>query len=103
MQILSAFKESSSCILLYVKIASNNKENKILGEVIKNNQQYIKIAIKALKINNQANDMLIQYLSDILNTLQKNIHIKIGKTSSYKILEIYNINLQKIQKVFLRC
>lgn len=98
MQILSAFRESSNYILLYVKIIANAKENKILGEIINNNQTYLKISIKALKINNQANIMLIKYLSNLLVMPQRDINVKVGKTYSYKILELHNKSLNKIQE-----
>lgn len=103
MQVLSAFKVGLSHTLIYIKVSAPAKENKLVGAIVRDNQNYIKINLKANKIKNQANLVLINFLSNLLGVNQNQVKIKSGLTTSLKIIEIQGVTLECLHKELLKC
>lgn len=103
MLIALAFKTNNDSILLYIKVSSNTKENKVVGSILKEDKTYIKVNIKALKIKNQANLELIAFLAQILKIKQNQITIKNGLTNSFKTIEITDLDVNELPKELLKC
>lgn len=103
MLIALAFKTNNNSILLYIKVSSNTKENKVVGSILKEDKTYIKVNIKALKIKNQANLELIAFLAQILKIKQNQITIKNGLTNSFKTIEIKDLDVNELPKELLKC
>lgn len=71
-----------------IKVKAGSKKNSIDEIIDINNKKYLKISIKNKAEQGKANKNLIKFLSQELNIPQQNIIIKIGLTSSYKIVHI---------------
>ncbi len=82
------FVQNVDSIFLYIKLNPNAKNNSILSVITKNSQDYLKIQVNAKPINNQANNMLIKFLAEILNMPKSNLIIKSGLLSGYKVIRI---------------
>lgn len=84
---------------LKVFIQPNAKNNQIIGY----HGDAIKIKIKAPPIDNEANETLVKFLSELLNIPQKNISLLRGQTGKNKLIEISTdlSNEQILQKIGL--
>ena len=69
---------------LKVFIQPNAKNNQIIGY----HGDAIKIKIKAPPVDNEANETLVKFLSELLNIPQKNIALLHGQTGKNKLIEI---------------
>ena len=70
-------------MLLYIKVKPNQRYDKI--ELTSEGWQF---RLKATAVDGNANDHLIEYLSDVLNLPKSAILIKKGLTNRFKCLEI---------------
>jgi uncharacterized protein len=73
---------------LFLKVRAGAKKNSIDGLIEIDNKEYLKISVKAQPTEGRANRMIIDFLAKELNLTRANLEIKVGKTSSYKIVEI---------------
>ena len=70
---------------LKIKIISNAKENKVVGEMA---DGVLKIKINAPAVDNKANEALIKFLSKEFGRSKTKIKIVSGLTSRNKIIEV---------------
>ena len=78
-------------MIFKVKIQPSASKNEILEKIIIDNEEYLKIKIKAPAVDNKANLELISFLSKTLKIQKNKIKILKGEKSKIKILEILNI------------
>lgn len=71
-------------MIIKVKIHPNSKENKI----IKEDDEFLELKIKAPAIENKANKELIDFLSEHFNVSKSLITIKSGEHSKNKTINI---------------
>ncbi len=74
-------KEVDSGIIVKIKIVPNSSKNDIIFE-----EEFIKVKVTALPIENKANKALIEYLSKIFKIPKTSIEILKGETSKEKTL-----------------
>ncbi len=74
---------------LLLKVKTGAKQNSINGLIKIDNKEYLKISIKALPIDGKANKMIVEFLAKELRLSRSSFEIKLGKLSSYKMLEIH--------------
>jgi uncharacterized protein (TIGR00251 family) len=73
---------------LLLKVRAGAKNNSIDGLIEIDNKEYLKISVKAQPKDGKANKMIIEFLAKELNLAKASLEIKVGKTSSYKIVKI---------------
>jgi len=71
---------------LWLKVRAGAKNNSIDGLIEIDNRQYLKLSVKAQAIDGKANKMIIEFLADEFGVSKSDLEIKVGKTSSYKLL-----------------
>ncbi len=75
------FSDKDAKIVVFVKVKSQARENKILEKLDDGTR---KIAVKAPRENGKANSELIQFLSKLTKIKKENIEIVSGHTQEYK-------------------
>ena len=73
-------------MLLKVKVKPNSKKT----SVEKLEDESLKVNLKAPPVDGKANEELINVLSEFLKVSKSKIHIKAGKSSKEKLVEIYD-------------
>ncbi len=84
---------------IFIKLTPNAKKDGFSGSINIDNKQYFKLGIKAPPIDGKANEALIKYLAQFLNTQRNNIEITSGLTSKYKTVTIINENDEIINQL----
>ena len=75
-------------MILKIKIQPNAKKNEILEKILIDEQEYLKVKIKAPAVDNKANNELLAFLAKTYGIAKKDIKIVKGEKTSLKILEI---------------
>ena len=75
---------SAQGIRLVVQITPNAKRTEVVGET----EDALKIKLQAPPVDGKANDMLVRFLSDVLDVSKSAVHIVRGQTSRKKLIEI---------------
>jgi uncharacterized protein (TIGR00251 family) len=73
---------------LLLKVRAGAKKNSIDGLMEIDNKQYLKLSVKAQATDGKANKMIVEFLAKELGVAKSDLEIKVGKTSSYKLLVI---------------
>jgi len=73
---------------LLLKVKAGAKNNSIDGLMEIDNKQYLKLSVKAQATDGKANKMIVEFLAKELGVAKSDLEIKLGKTSSYKLLVI---------------
>jgi len=81
-------------VRLQVQIQPNASQNKIASFTGK----ILKVRIAAPPVEGKANQKLIEFLSDVLDTAKSNIVIESGHTGKHKLLSIKGMTLEKINE-----
>jgi hypothetical protein len=90
------FKETPQGLLLFVKVIPNAGKT----EIVKAENDVLKIRLKAQPEKGKANEELIRFLSKITHVPKSQISITHGLTSRNKIVCLKNISYQHLTKVF---
>jgi uncharacterized protein (TIGR00251 family) len=85
--------KSQDGILLRVILHPRASKTAIVGIY----RDMLKVQVTAPPIDDSANEMLIELLSDVIKVPRSSIKIAIGKTSRQKILKINSNNLEQIK------
>lgn len=89
------FNIQENALVLYFKVIPNSKKNYI-AEI---NDEFIKIKLTALPIENKANSALIKYLSKLFNLSKSSIQITVGEKNRFKSVRISNYSQDKLLKI----
>ncbi|MGC8743803.1 MAG: DUF167 domain-containing protein [Verrucomicrobiia bacterium] len=96
---LSWCTERDNAIILSIKVQPRASKNSIILPVDKSTE-FIKITITAPPVDSEANNKLVEFLSDILDRPKSSIQIIKGHTSKMKIVAVYSIKTDEfLQKV----
>ncbi|MCL2566931.1 MAG: DUF167 family protein [Alphaproteobacteria bacterium] len=98
---MQALKQINGNVFLFVKIAANSQENKIIEILEYSNKFYLKIKIKEAAYEFKANQELLSYLSKIFNLPKSYLSIEQGENASLKTIKIKNANIEIIQEKVL--
>ena len=79
---------------LEVHIQPNSSRNMITGYT----GGVLRVKIAAPPVEGKANQKLIEFLSEVLDTAKSNIRIVSGQTGKHKILEIANLPSEEIKE-----
>ena len=75
--------------------ASNNKIAEVLDDGT------VKIHLAAAPVDNEANEQLINFLSDVLSVAKSRIEIVAGMTGRDKLVSVLDMDLETVQKRIL--
>lgn len=81
-----------SGVSIDVRIQPNSSKNQIVGL----HGERLKVKIQSPPVDGKANECLIEYFSDILNTAKSRVHLVRGETSREKTLFIEGFNAIQI-------
>jgi uncharacterized protein (TIGR00251 family) len=81
-----------------VKVMPRSSKNQIIGIM---EDGTVKIRLTAPPVEGQANNLLIRFLSDILNVPATNIEIVAGQTGRNKLVTIIGLDAPTVQKRIL--
>lgn len=84
----------SGCSLT-IKLQPRSSKNKI-NYTKESNDSFLKINVTSPPVDNEANQMLIKFLSEILNVPKSSIQITHGNTSRLKTVAIYGKSPQEV-------
>jgi uncharacterized protein (TIGR00251 family) len=84
---------------LNVKLKPASKQDLIEEYLQINQKYYLKIRVKAGKIDGKANAALIKLLSNVFKIVQSNISITNGLISEYKSILIKNIEYNYLKSI----
>lgn len=76
---------------LGLKIKTAAKQNRVDYFIMINNKYYLKINIKAIPEKGEANEAIINFLTDEWKITRNNLEIILGHKNNLKILNIKNI------------
>ena len=89
------FSSQENDLIIYFKVIPNSKKNYI-AEI---NNEFIKIKLTALPIENKANCALIKYLSKLFNLSKSSFQILIGEKNKFKSIKVFNFSQDKLLKI----
>lgn len=89
------FTFSDDTLIVYFKVIPNSKKS-CITEI---NEEFIKIKLTALALENKANNALIKYLSKLLNISKSSIEIISGERNRYKSVKICNYSHNQLLKI----
>lgn len=81
-----------------VFVQPSGRKNEIIGK----HGEAWKIRIQAPPVDGKANEVLIEYVAEILGLSRKDVVLVRGQTSRNKVLEICNLTEVEVQKHFLQ-
>jgi len=91
--------QRDNALILSVKVQPRASKNAITLPVDKSTE-FIKITITSPPVDSEANNKLVEFLSDILDRPKSSIQILKGHTSKMKIIAVYGIKTDEfLQKV----
>lgn len=82
-------------LIIYFKVIPNSKKNYI-AEI---NNDFIKIKLTALPLENRANCALIKYLSKLFDLSKSSFQILVGEKNRFKSVKISNFSQDKLLKI----
>ena len=82
-------------LIVYFKVIPNSKKNYI-AQI---NNEFIKIKLTALPLENKANCALIKYLSKLFNLSKSSFEIVVGEKNRFKSVKISNFSQDKLLKI----
>jgi uncharacterized protein (TIGR00251 family) len=85
--------------LLRVKVTPKARSNSIVGW----EEDRLKVRLRANPEKGEANEMLIEFLAELLGVRRSAIHLIRGHTSRLKDLEIDGMDLVKIKEILPLC
>lgn len=78
------YEIKTQAVYITIKIKPNAKESKVLSI----SENFLSISIKAPPIDNKANEMLIDFLSDLFSVTKKEVEIVRGKNARLKRIKL---------------
>ena len=88
-------KKGSAIAIRVTPRASDNKITEVLDDGT------VKIHLSAPPVDNEANEQLIDFLSDVLSVAKSRIEIVAGTTGRDKLVSILDIDLETVQQRLL--
>jgi uncharacterized protein len=88
-------KRGSAIAIRVTPRASDNKITEVLDDGT------VKIHLSAPPVDNEANEQLINFLSDVLSVAKSRIEIVAGATGRDKLVSILDIDLETVQQRLL--
>jgi len=88
-------KRGSAIAIRVTPRASDNKITEVLDDGT------VKIHLSAPPVDNEANEQLITFLSDVLSVAKSRIEIVAGSTGRDKLVSILDIDLETVQQRLL--
>ncbi len=88
-------KRGSAIAIRVTPRASNNKITEVLDDGT------VKIHLSAPPVDNEANEQLIAFLSNVLSVAKSRIEIVAGATGRDKLVSILDIDLETVQQRLL--
>ncbi len=88
-------KKGSAIAIRVTPRASDNKITEVLDDGT------VKIHLSAPPVDNEANEQLINFLSDVLSVAKSRIEIVAGATGRDKLVSILDIDLETVQQRLL--
>lgn len=82
-------------LIIYFKVIPNSKKN----HIAQINNEFIKIKLTALPLENKANCALIKYLSKLFNLSKSSFEIVVGEKNRFKSVKISNFSQDKLLKI----
>lgn len=92
-----SYNEKTKTGLIQLKVKASARENTILG--VTNDNEMLKIAIKAPPEDGKANIAIIKMLADIWNLRQNQLQIIKGHKNNIKTLAIEDIEKEELDNV----
>ncbi|WP_032112390.1 DUF167 domain-containing protein [Candidatus Paracaedibacter symbiosus] len=93
------WRQVDGFVELFVKLTPKASKNAIIGMMAEaDGTSVLKISVTAIPENNKANLALIVLLSKKLHIPKSNIHIKMGLTNTRKIIQIYGVEVEKVEE-----
>lgn len=92
------FSDSRMGSAITVRVTPHARKNEITGIL---DDGTIKIRLTAPPVDEQANELLIKFLAEILGTAPSNIEIIAGQSSHNKLITILDINTSQVQEKIL--
>ncbi len=89
------FSVQKNDLIIYFKVIPNSKKNYI-AEI---NNDFIKIKLTALPLENRANCALIKYLSKLFDLSKSSFQILVGEKNRFKSVKISNFSQDKLLKI----
>ena len=89
------FSIQGNDIIIYFKVIPNSKKNYI----VEINNEFIKIKLTALPLENKANCALIKYLSKLFNMSKSSFQILVGEKNRFKSIKVLNFSQDKLLKI----
>ncbi len=89
------FSNSKLGSAITVKVTPRSGKNEITGIM---DDGTIKIRLTAAPVEGKANEMLVKFLAEILDTTPSKLEIIAGHSSRNKLISILDINSDQVQK-----
>ena len=89
------FSIQGNDIIIYFKVIPNSKKNYI----VEINNEFIKIKLTALPLENKANCALIKYLSKLFNMSKSSFQRLVGEKNRFKSIKVLNFSQDKLLKI----
>ena len=89
------FSIQGNDIIIYFKVIPNSKKNYI----VEINNEFIKIKLTALPLENKANCALVRYLSKLFNMSKSSFQILVGEKNRFKSIKVLNFSQDKLLKI----
>lgn len=89
------FSIQGNDIIIYFKVIPNSKKNYI----VEINNEFIKIKLTALPLENKANCALVKYLSKLFNMSKSSFQILVGEKNRFKSIKVLNFSQDKLLKI----
>ena len=89
------FSIQGNDIIIYFKVIPNSKKNYI----VEINNEFIKIKLTALPLENKANCALVKYLSKRFNMSKSSFQILVGEKNRFKSIKVLNFSQDKLLKI----
>lgn len=89
------FSIQGNDIIIYFKVIPNSKKNYI----VEINNEFIKIKLTALPLENKANCALVKYLSKLFNISKSSFQILVGEKNRFKSIKVLNFSQDKLLKI----
>lgn len=74
---------------LLLKVRAGAKQSSVDGWIVIGDKEYLKLSIKSPPEKGKANKAIIEYLSKELALPKSNIEISSGKTSQFKVVNLF--------------
>jgi uncharacterized protein (TIGR00251 family) len=86
-------------VALEVRIQPNSAKNQIVGL----HGDRLKIKIQSPPVDGKANECLIEFLCEILDTAKSRVHLLRGETSREKSIFLEGLNLAEVLRQLQKC